>query len=665
MTDWQREADKLTEPERTGGLTKEDGHQLEQWVRASDAFRSTYIKKYQRARSDRMMEVSDGQPGRETRARDSESQVDINLIQGAMRDRVARLMSRNPRFNADVAPDPLDEDAWNDDGTADMVSGERETAALRWWWRILGGKQTFRSVIGDTFDAGRGIVMVNYVTDAEIVALGHGTEEQTKDQMPDEKDGKIVEYRRLISESVNFWRVKPEDILFDHNATDPMDGQRYGYRRRRPFVDMLASKGFFSNGPILDTKRVRGLATASAAYDGPIDYATHQAIDELPTIEIWDKRSLKRYLYIEGFWDAPLHVWAGPEGGDGWLPGCISAGGAPRFNLIIIEPSRDNDKLYPRPDHEDAMPLQEGVNTLVNQLFVYLANAVPGLLAERGLHDPDDLIRAYNATSGGITFLDSIAGILPKPHGQIPSEIFAGIDVIQRLFDTSLRQSRASQGQVEEGGITATEAKLITQGSEAQSDMDADVVEDALKDCGELVLRIAQANQGLRKIAPVVPSERKAYAPFFATEMRADVIVSLEGGGTRYVDKQATKAEAWASAGQWIELFGPGTPMDSAGGGISAPKLRDWLIERTDQDAENLVPDFNPEQEAARGELDMMLGQGMGGEDAIVAMAKQIEAIAKEEAAAAREAELAGAEAGVKDANREASTFDALDGGQA
>ena len=490
----------------------------------------------------------------------AQDRVRVNLLQQKHKVRKAGLVAKKPRFFCRaVEPEERDPEQ--------LPASQIDELALNEFWDQNDMKAVFRKITGDFDDGGRGLGMVDFVNEVETVPVRAMPDELEEEAGPAADSLRQTDHRHhLVREQVNSFWLPTTDVVFDSSEPDdPLSGRYFFCRYRRNAEDVLRQGGWAN--PDAAEEAFDALVTEEDVGARRVQQVTSQFV----LYDVWDKSHGMRYRFIKDHWDEPLHWEAWPRGLYDEMPLTDEFGepvvdemGEPvtrpgnfEFPLFIMDPDKDNNELYTRPDGQDLVGMQRVVNKLTRLEVVAAVRNLPRVLVKEGSEEQEQIDAAMNSELMAAVIVGDPNNYKSFTPAALNTQIMDARDKMIYLFNETSATTAFQRGQSADRKVTATEASYMESGSRTLADYDQDALTDCIKRWAKLTLKMFHG-MGTRPIeVPVFQGTSQRMALIRPEDVQPKCTIDLRQGGTRHYDRESQIVATQQHIDFILDRFGP------------------------------------------------------------------------------------------------------------
>ena len=599
---------------QSAGMTELDLLRWSHTIKKAKEYRSRFVKSANAAKEARLGRTTIA--GMDTSL--TRNKLNINLLQLRYIARIAAHVSRPAVFHC------FGSSVTNDAPGAAGYRLKANEAYLKWTWRKSNVKKVWRKVVADVIDYNRAVVMVDYVTQMEMVPVAPSeVPEDENERHPGPGKPDLIKFENgLVADSVRISRIDPRKLLFDATVDDPLDSPWIGVEFRRNREEILKSS--IRNPQIAKLVTGEQPSPEELAEMSPEQkLAIQEQTAVLNLIDIWDKATGKRLLFLRDYVElGPLHV-------SSWLPGLETKVLLPVFDengtqvgvkpavservypFVIYEPRFNNDEPFSRPDAQDLLGIQNGVNELRRLQYDQAVASLPVLLGKRGQVSQDEIDEILMDPNKRFMEVDDPSAYEWLHGPQTSASLDNSATSFKLVFDEMSSMPAMGRGMPTDHQISATEATVVASGQKAIEELDQDELEDAMCKVAELQLRVAASN--IKKpIEFAVRIERTIQSfHIVGKDLDPKCIVQIEKGGTRYFDREMQEARTIQRVQTYMGTFGASV------GPLEIKRLKEIMLEEFGWGAEGILMPIPDQYQGFLAKTMEMLEQGMPPDEVI------------------------------------------------
>lgn len=357
---------------------------------------------------------------------DVKDEVFLNFVFSYVESGMASLMSGEPRVSVE-SRNPMSD-----------PSAPHMEATINYWFRELAAKKHFQKCL---FDSHFGPAAIDACWDYDEIVDGIPQLDPMTGQMVEPEPRILKDQPKL--RWLNFWNVildpDSESLEFDRTRTERMLITKMQFEMMDGISEEVKAR-------IKPKQLPRDISRLPFEYESKIGtdqewvilYKTYDLENEEVTL-LYEGEDLKDYLYVKP-WPYEFEV-----GGD-------------RFPITILDGRPSMESNYGFSDFRASWSQIQERNRVRTTLQSWARRIHPAWLAKKGMNDESDLEKFANAKIGEVIQMKNPEGIIPKPHGPIPIDLYKYDDISR----DDLQNTMAFwDSQNESIANTATEASLM------------------------------------------------------------------------------------------------------------------------------------------------------------------------------------------------------------
>jgi len=595
------------------GMTQHDVTKWQDRIKQAVELRNPWLNNANAAKNLRLGRDTD--TGQKDGA-DKRFRLTVNLLQLRYLGRIASQVSRDPTFHC-FGTTPQS-------GRSDLSGYRLEISEgwLKFIWRKQRIKRVMRQIVADGVDYSRGIVMVDYLPQNEMVPASEPidfSEEEERSPGPGKRD--LLRHEdRLVADTVVTIRIDPRRILFDVGAPSLMDSPWIAIEFRRDREDVLKTSSWLNPEVAL---QVATLSLEDLSERGTLTDEEQAAIATrggmIDLYDVWDKSSGRRLTFVKG------HMELGPLHSRPWLPGLETKvpvqlpDGMVRlvmtersYPIEVYEPRADNDEQFSRPDAQDLIGLQRAVTELRRLQYDQTVASLPRLVGKLGQVSQADIDKWLSDPNHRFINLENPQ----EAHWSSPPQMGASLDQAAQsmkfVFDEQSTMPAMSRGTPTDHQISATEAAITDSGQKSISELDQEELESLMTRVAEKQLRVGAAN--LKKPFSFAVHVGQSVKPFTITgaDLDASCLVQIERNGTRYYDQEFMEQKTIGRINGYMTTFGEHvSPMEIR-------RLKEIMIDQFGWSQEGVLTPIPEQYHAFADQVLKMLSEGGMAPDQVI-----------------------------------------------